>query len=94
MGTLIIGDSGIGKSETALELIKRGHILVSIDLVEIYESTAGSLMGTAPTILRRFLEIRGIGIVDVVSMFGSGAYRENKRISIVVELEYWKKIRI
>lgn len=91
MGTLIIGDSGIGKSETALELIKRGHILVSDDLVEIYESTAGSLMGKAPTILRRFLEIRGIGIVDVISMFGSGAYRENKRISLVVELEYWQK---
>lgn len=91
MGTLIIGGSGIGKSETALELIKRGHILVSDDLVEIYESTAGNLVGSAPKILRRFLEIRGIGIVDVISMFGSGSYRENKRINMVVELEYWQK---
>ncbi|MGI6787284.1 MAG: HPr(Ser) kinase/phosphatase [Acholeplasmataceae bacterium] len=91
MGTLIIGASGIGKSETALELIKRGHILVSDDLVEIYESTAGSLIGTAPKILRRFLEIRGIGIVDVISMFGSGSYRDRKRVHMVVELEYWQK---
>lgn len=90
-GTLIIGASGIGKSETALELIKRGHILISDDLVEIYESTAGRLVGSAPKILQRFLEIRGIGIVDVISMFGSGAYRENKRINMVVELEYWQK---
>ncbi len=91
MGTLIIGSSGIGKSETALELIKRGHILVSDDLVEIYESTAGNLIGSAPKILRRFLEIRGIGIVDVISMFGSGSYRDSKRINMVVELEYWQK---
>lgn len=91
MGTLIIGGSGIGKSETGLELIKRGHILVSDDLVEMYESTAGNLIGMAPKILRRFLEIRGIGIVDVISMFGSGAYRETKRVNMVVELEYWQK---
>lgn len=91
MGCLIIGGSGIGKSETALELIKRGHILVSDDLVDIYESSAGSLIGTAPRILKRYLEIRGIGIVDVISMFGSGAYRERKRIHMVVELEYWQK---
>lgn len=91
MGTLITGSSGIGKSETALELIKRGHILVSDDLVEIYESTAGNLVGSAPNILRRYLEIRGIGIVDVISMFGSGAYRESKKINMVVELEAWQK---
>lgn len=91
MGTLIIGESGIGKSETALELIKRDHILISDDLVEMYELTAGNLIGTAPDILQRFLEIRGIGVVDVISMFGSGAYRKQKRVSLVVELEYWKK---
>lgn len=90
MGTLIIGRSGIGKSETALELIKRGHILISDDLVEIYQSTVGNLIGTAPSILRRYLEIRGIGIVDVISMFGTGAYRESKRVSLVVELERWR----
>lgn len=87
MGTLIIGKSGVGKSETALELIKRGHMLVSDDLVEIYESTVGNIIGTAPCILRRYMEIRGIGIVDVLSMFGTGSYRENKKISLVVELE-------
>jgi len=83
MGTLITGKSGIGKSETALELIKRGHILVSDDRVDI--------IGAAPKILERYIEIRGIGIVDVVQMFGAGAYRENKKIRLVVELEHWKK---
>lgn len=94
LGTLIIGKSGIGKSETALELIKRGHILVSDDLVEIYESTVGNLVGTAPAILRRYLEIRGIGIVDVLSMFGVGAYKKNKRLSLVVELELWQENKV
>lgn len=89
MGTLVIGDSGVGKSETALELIKRGHILVADDLVEIKEQTVGTLMGEAPQILRRYLEIRGIGIVDVVSMFGAGAYEPKKRIQLVVVLEKW-----
>ena len=89
IGTLIKGDSGIGKSETALELIRRGHILVSDDLVEIKEPTVGTLTGTAPKILRRYLEIRGIGIVDVVKMFGSASYRIRKRVQLVVELEKW-----
>ena len=91
MGTLITGKSGIGKSETALELIKRGHILVSDDRVDIFEATPGVLIGAAPKILERYIEIRGIGIVDVVQMFGAGAYRENKKIRLVVELEHWKK---
>ena len=91
MGTLITGKSGIGKSETALELIKRGHILISDDRVEIFENSPGILVGSAPQILEKFIEVRGIGIVDVVSMFGAGAYRENKKIRLVVELEHWKK---
>ena len=91
MGTLITGKSGIGKSETALELIKRGHILISDDRVEIFENSPGVLVGSAPQILEKFIEVRGIGIVDVVSMFGAGAYRENKKIRLVVELEHWKK---
>ncbi|PKK93645.1 MAG: HPr(Ser) kinase/phosphatase [Tenericutes bacterium HGW-Tenericutes-6] len=91
MGTLITGKSGIGKSETALELIKRGHILVSDDRVDIFEAAPGVLVGSAPKILEKFIEIRGIGIVDVVSMFGAGAYRENKKIRLVIELEHWKK---
>ena len=93
MGTLITGKSGIGKSETALELIKRGHILVSDDRVDIFEAAPGVLIGSAPKILEKFIEVRGIGIVDVVSMFGAGAYRENKKIRLVVELEHWKKAK-
>lgn len=93
MGTLIVGDSGIGKSETALELIKRGHILIADDLVEIKEQNVGVLMGEAPQILRRYLEIRGIGIVDVVSMFGVGAYQPKNRIRLVVELEKWDRTK-
>lgn len=91
MGTLIRGVPGIGKSETALELIKNGNILVADDSVEIYQQTIGNLIGSAPAILRRYLEIRGIGIVDVVSMFGSDAYRKYKRIDLIVNLEKWDK---
>lgn len=89
MGTLIIGKSGIGKSETALDLIKRGHQLIADDLVEIMEKEPGYLVGVAPDILRRYMEIRGIGIVDVVTMFGAGAYRDRKNIRLVVELQSW-----
>lgn len=89
MGTLIIGKSGVGKSETSLDLIKRGHQLIADDLVEIMEKEPGNLIGTAPKILKRYMEIRGIGIVDVVTMFGAGAYRERKMIRMVVELEAW-----
>ncbi len=91
LGTLIVGKSGIGKSETALELIKRGHILISDDRVDIYETAPGILIGSAPKILERYIEIRGIGIVDVVSMFGAGSFRETKKIRLVVEIEHWKK---
>lgn len=91
MGTMIIGASGIGKSEVALELIKRGHILIADDRVDIFEESPGSLIGSAPKLLKRYIEIRGIGIVDVVSMFGAGAYRETKKLRLVVELEHWKE---
>lgn len=74
MGTLIIGKSGIGKSETALELIKRGHQLISDDRVDVYEREQGYIIGNAPEVLERYLEIRGIGIVDVVKMFGAGLF--------------------
>lgn len=89
MGTLIIGRSGIGKSETALDLIKRGHQLISDDLVEIMEKEPGNLIGTAPELLKRYMEIRGIGIVDVITMFGVESYRDKKNIKLVVELETW-----
>jgi HPr kinase/phosphorylase len=91
MGTLITGKSGIGKSETALELIKRGHILVSDDRVDLYELSPGIIVGHAPKVLERYIEVRGIGIVDVIQMFGAGAFRESKKIRLVVEIEHWKK---
>lgn len=91
MGTMIIGKSGIGKSETSLDLIKRGHQLIADDLVEIMEKEPGNLIGRAPEILKRYMEIRGIGIVDVVTMFGAGAYRERKNLRLVVELESWNE---
>lgn len=90
VGVLITGKSAIGKSEIALELLRRGHRLVSDDRVEIYEQAVGTIVGTAPKILRRYMEIRGMGIVDVVEMFGAGAYRESKKIRLVVELERWE----
>ena len=89
LGTLIVGKSGIGKSETALELIKRGHQLIADDLVEILEKEPGNLIGSAPDILKRYIEIRGIGIVDVVTMYGASAYRDRKNIRLVCELEQW-----
>ena len=91
MGTIIMGKSGIGKSETALELIKRGHQLVSDDRVDIFEKEPGSLIGQAPKVLERYIEIRGIGIVDVVRLFGAGAFRETKKVRLVVELEKWEE---
>ena len=93
MGTLIMGKSGIGKSETALDLIKRGHQLIADDLVEIMEHEPGNLLGSAPDILKRYMEIRGIGIVDVVTMFGAASYRDKKSIKLVVELENWDETK-
>lgn len=89
IGVLIIGTSGIGKSETALELVKRGHRLVADDSVEIRQEDYDSLIGNAPEILKHMLEIRGLGIIDVMTLFGAGAVRGNKRISLVIDLENW-----
>lgn len=89
IGVLITGKSSIGKSETALELIRRGHQLIADDRVDIYEKEVGMLVGRAPDLLKKFIEIRGIGIINVVEMFGAGAYRSKKRITLVVELEDW-----
>lgn len=89
LGTLITGKSGIGKSETALELVKRGHLLVADDRVDLFEANRGSIVGYAPEITRQLIEVRGIGIVNVVEMFGAGAYREEKKIRLIVELEKW-----
>lgn len=93
MGTLIIGKSGIGKSETALELVKRGHMLISDDRVDVFQKDVGTLIGEAPQILERYLEVRGIGIIDIISMYGVGSYRDSKKIRLVVELERWEQGR-
>lgn len=92
VGVVITGASGVGKSEVALELIRRGYMLVADDLVEIYQREKGVLIGEAPPLLKKYLEIRGIGIVNVVYLFGVRAYRENKRISMIVHLETWNDL--
>ena len=88
-GMLILGDSGIGKSETAIELVKRGHRLIADDAVEITRVSAKTLVGTAPELIRHFIELRGIGIVDVRRLFGMGAVKQTERIDIVIQLEPW-----
>lgn len=89
IGVLIIGKSGVGKSETALELIKKGHRLVADDCVEIRQEAEDLLMGTPPPLLEHLLEIRGIGIIDIMTLFGASAVRSQKRITLIVELENW-----
>ena len=89
LGVLITGDSGVGKSETALELIKRGHRLIADDRVEIYQQDERTLVGEAPEILNHLLEIRGVGIIDVMNLFGAGSVRQNTNISVIVNLENW-----
>jgi len=90
VGMLITGGSGIGKSETALELVKRSHRLVADDAVEIRQTSDGQLHGSAPELIRHLLEIRGLGIINVMTLFGAGAVRTLKRISVVVKLEIWQ----
>lgn len=89
VGVLIRGKSGLGKSEVALELVRRGHQLVADDRVDIYQREKGTIVGEAPDILKKYLEIRGIGIVNVVHLFGVKAFKENKKIMLVVDLELW-----
>lgn len=91
VGVLIMGESGIGKSEAALELIKRGHRLVTDDVVEIRRVSDETLVGSAPDITRHFIELRGIGIVDVKSMFGVQSVRETQNIDLVITLEDWSR---
>lgn len=93
IGVLIKGESSIGKSETALELIQRGHRLVADDAVEIRKIDEGVLVGQSPELLRHFLEIRGIGIIDVRSLYGVGAIKNSKAIDIIINLEGWDENR-
>lgn len=88
-GILLVGDSGIGKSETAIELVKRGHRLIADDAVEIKKVSAKKLLGSAPDLIRHYVELRGIGIVDVRRIFGMGAIKELEQIDLVINLEPW-----
>lgn len=93
-GVVIMGDSGIGKSETALELIKRGHRLVADDAVEVSRIAAGTLIGTCPKIIQYFIELRGIGIIDVRQMFGVEAVKVSQVVDIILNLEYWDERKL
>ncbi|MBO4229382.1 MAG: HPr(Ser) kinase/phosphatase [Clostridia bacterium] len=88
-GILILGDSGIGKSETAIELVKRGHRLIADDAVEIRKVSATTLVGSAPELIRHYVELRGVGIVDIRRIFGMGAVKETEKINLVINLEQW-----
>ncbi len=90
-GILILGKSGVGKSETALELVKRGHRLVADDLVEIRKVSNKTLVGAAPDVIRHFIEIRGVGILDVKNLYGVGAVKVMESINLVIHLEYWNE---
>ncbi len=90
-GVLITGESGIGKSEAALELIKRGHRLVTDDVVEIRKVSDDTLLGTAPDITKHFIELRGIGIIDVKTLFGVSSVKDTQGIDLVIKLEDWDK---
>ncbi len=89
LGVMITGDSGVGKSETALELIQRGHRLIADDRVDVYQKDEQTIIGEAPAILAHLLEIRGLGIIDVMSLFGAGAVRTNASVDLIVHLENW-----
>ena len=88
-GVLITGNTGIGKSETAISLIKRGQRLVADDLVEIYKTNEHTLMGRAPDLTRHFVELRGIGVVDIKSLYGVESVKINQRIDMIIHLEQW-----
>lgn len=90
-GILLLGESGVGKSETAMELVKRGHRLVADDAVEIKRVSNKSLVGSAPEIIRHFIELRGIGIIDVRRIFGMGSVKDTENINLVINLENWKE---
>ena len=88
-GLLLIGESGIGKSETAVELVKRGHRLIADDAVEIRKISSNSLSGTAPELIRNYVEMRGIGVINVAKLFGMGAVKAENEINLVVNIVPW-----
>jgi len=89
-GILLLGESGIGKSETAIELVKRGHRLIADDAVELKKVSAKSIVGSAPEVIRHFIELRGIGVVDVRRIFGMGSIKLTEKIDLVINLELWQ----
>lgn len=89
-GILIIGESGIGKSEAAVELVKRGHRLIADDAVEIKRISPTTLVGSAPEVLKHYIEIRGIGVINVAKLFGFGAVKDNTNIDLVINIVHWK----
>ena len=93
-GCLLIGDSGIGKSETAIELIKRGHRLVADDAVEILRTSVNTIIGQSPQNIRHFIELRGIGIINARQLFGMGAIKTSEKIDMVVNLELWDNTKV
>lgn len=93
-GVLIVGESGVGKSETAIELVKRGHRLVADDAVEIRKVSNKSLVGSSPDNIRHFLELRGVGIINTRRLFGMGAVKVTEKIDLVVELEVWDPTKV
>jgi len=93
-GVLILGDSGVGKSETALELIKRGHRLIADDAVEIRRVSARTLVGSAPDNIRHFIELRGVGVINARRIFGMGAVKITEKIDMVVQLELWDNDKV
>lgn len=93
-GVLIVGESGVGKSETAIELVKRGHRLVADDAVEIRKVSNKSLVGSSPDNIRHFLELRGVGIINTRRLFGMGAVKVTEKIDLVVELEIWDPTKV
>ena len=94
MGLLLVGESGIGKSETAIELLKRGHRLIADDAVEIKAIDVNVVQGTAPELIRHYVELRGLGVIDVRQIFGSGAVKDYQNIHLVCKIELWKNNEI
>ncbi len=93
-GILILGESGVGKSETAIELIKRGHRLIADDAVELKRVSSKTILGSSPEIIRHFMELRGIGIVDIRRIFGVGSVKNTEKVDMIVKLEPWDRNKI